>query len=137
MKKIFTYSTALCCLLLLAQSCSKQLPDAREQAEQVINATVAAGQTYIFTPPSSGSLSVSRQAAHFKVSEVGIGKDNSTSIYQYTAAAGYKGNDEVSLMSINTVSALGSSGGCQGGNNGGTITTTVSKTIVIKLTVTD
>ena len=135
MKKIFTYSTVLCCLLLLAQSCTKQLPDAREQAEQVINATVAAGQTYTFTPPSSGLLSVSRQAAHFGVSEVGIGKDNSTSIYQYTAAAGYKGTDEVSLNFISTIPASENTGGCRGSNSG--TYTTVNNTIVIKLNVTD
>ena len=140
MKKILAYSTVLCCLLVLAQSCTKQqLPNTGEQPEQVINATVVPGQTYTFTPPSSGTLTISRQAAHFDVSEVGTGKNNSSNavVYQYSPVAGYKGADEVALNFSTTVLASGNSGGCQGSSNSSSTYTTVTNTIIIKLNITD
>lgn len=136
MKKIFTSIAVLCCLLILAPSCAKQSPLPATQPEQVINTIVAPGKTYTFTPPSSGVLSINRQAAHFATSEVGTEGANNMATYQYAPAAGYKGPDEVSLKFSTTVLSPKNGGGCNRGSNNDTYTT-VTNTIVIKITVAD
>jgi hypothetical protein len=135
MKKLFTFTIVLCSLLLLAASCRKQSPQPAT-AELVINATVAPGQTYTYTPPSSGTLSINRQAAHFEMSEVGTENNNSSIVYQYAPAKGYKGPDEVSLKFGTTVSYSGGGGGCNRGGNQNSYSS-VTSTIIIKITVAD
>ena len=135
MKKTFIYS-AIFCFLILIQSCKKESPVEQQVVNQVINATVGAGQTYSFSPASSGTLSVSQQALHYNISEVQAAKDNgNVSSYKYTPAAGYTGADEVALTLMNTY-ITSSSGGCNGGNQNNYSSTT--KTLyIIKINVTN
>jgi hypothetical protein len=136
MKKLFTYTIVLCCLLLSVVSCRKQSPQPATEPEQVINAIVAPGQTYTYTPPSSGTLSINRQATHFEMSEVGTENNNSSVVYQYAPAKGYKGPDEPPLKFGTTVSYSGGGGGCNWGGNQNNYST-VTSTIIIKITVAD
>lgn len=80
---------------------------------------------------SESAASISRQALHYERSEILRSPDGSSS-YQYVAAKGYTGTDEVTLQQ--TVRSSGSGGGCSGSNGSEQMTTTY-KTIVIKFDV--
>ena len=137
MRKTFIHPAALLLLSVLILSCKKeQLPKSVDSAppNQYMNASVAAGATFTFIAGSNGTLSVSKQASHFQVSEA-FNEDGSV-YYNYKALAGYIGADEVSLMYLSDPTAppgLSTSNGCPSHNaplsNG-------MSTIVIRLTVT-
>jgi hypothetical protein len=128
-------SAVLFCFLLMVQSCNKKSGDnfkASAQPDMVVNAGVAAGEAYIFIAGSSGTLSVTRQASHYQVSETGIDNDNGSVIYKYKPAVGYTGSDEVLLA---YVIAVGSNGTCPANPNSTGNTST--RMIVLKLNVTN
>lgn len=116
MQKTFTYAAALLLASLLIVSCKKeQLANSTEQAQpnQYMNASVAPGETFTFVAGSSGTLSVSKQASHFQVSEAF--NENGSVYYNYKPVAGYIGTDEVSLMYLPDATAppgLNTSNGC-------------------------
>ena len=132
MKKIFTYSAVLFSFLMVLQSCKKEPVVETRQVNEVINAVVAQGQTYSFTAPSVGALSLSRQAMHYTVSSLETGKDNGFSSYKYIPATGFSGTDEVTLNLISEA-ARASSGGCQGNHNNNSYVT--STMYLIKINV--
>jgi len=137
MQKTFVYPAALLIASVLIVSCKKeQLPNSIKPAQpnQYMNASVVAGETFTFVAGSTGTLSVSKQASHFQVSEAF--NENGSVYYNYKPLAGYIGADEVSLMYVSDATAppgLSTSSGCPSHNaplsNG-------MSTIVIKLTVT-
>ena len=72
MQKTFVYPAALLLLSALIISCKKeQLGNSviPAQPNQYIDARVASGETFTFVAGSTGTLSVSKQASHFQVSE--------------------------------------------------------------------
>jgi hypothetical protein len=136
MRKSFVYPFALLLLSVVIVSCKKeQLGNSiiAAQPNQYIDASVASGETFTFTAGANGSLSVSKQALHFQVSETL--NEKGSIFYNYKAAAGYIGADEVTLayLSDATEPGINSSTTCPANHN-----TPVSamSTIVIKLNVT-
>src|SRR5690242_6875073 len=137
MQKTFVYPAALLLALVSMVSCKKeQVANSAKSAQpnQYMNASVASGETFTFVAGSTGTLSVSKQASHFQVSEAF--NENGSVYYNYKPLAGYIGADEVSLMYVSDATAppgLSTSSGCPSHNaplsNG-------MSTIVIKLTVT-
>jgi len=137
MQKTFTYTAPLLLASVLILSCKKeQLANSITpvQPSQYMNASVASGETFTFVAGSSGTLSVSKQASHFQVSEAF--NENGSVYYNYKPVAGYIGADEVSLMYMSDATAppgLNTSNGCPSHNaplsNGMSM-------IVIKLNVT-
>ena len=119
---------------LLAVSCTKQPADlaAPAQASNSIIATVSSGQSYVFNTGSSRTMSISRQALHYQVSEATVDEKNGNAIYKYVPAAGYKGADEVTLLQVVNASE-NNNDGCQGHHS----YTSGSNVIVIKINVTD
>jgi len=106
MKKTFVYPAALSLLLVVMLSCKKeQLGRSATvvQPNQYVNASVASGETFTFVAGSTGSLSVSKQALHFQVSEAL--NENGSVYYNYKPAAGYIGSDEVALMYLSNEAA--------------------------------
>ena len=135
MRNTFVYPFALLLLSVAIVSCKKErlgnsiIP---AQPNQYIDASVASGETFTFTAGSNGTLSVSKQALHFQVSETL--NEKGSIFYNYKAAAGYIGADEVTLtyLSDATEPGISSSTSCPAKHN-----TPVSamSTIVIKLNV--
>jgi hypothetical protein len=136
MQKTSIYLNALLLLSVLIVSCKKeQLGNSLipAQPNQYIDASVASGETFTFVAGSTGSLSVSKQALHFQVSE--ISNKNGSVYYNYKPAAGYIGADEVALMYQSEAAAPVISNTVCPANHDTPISNAMS-TIVIKLSVT-
>jgi hypothetical protein len=136
MKRTLLFSAILFCLSVLLQSCTKQAQDtftAPVQPAQVITATIAPGQTYIYNAGLTGTMNISRQAMHYLISEATVDSKNGALIYTYVPAVGYKGTDEVTLVHSTTTSSYNYSG-CQGSHNGPMTTNNV---IIIKMNIGD
>ncbi len=138
MKKTFVYPAALSLLFVFLISCTKeQLGRAirPEQPNQSIEASVASGETFTFVAGTTGSLSVSKQASHFEVSQAL--NENGSVYYNYQPKAGYSGADEVTLMYLSGSAAPGisTSNGCPASHDNAASSNKMS-TIVIKLNVT-
>jgi len=131
MKQIISLSAVLFTLLLITQSCSKEMPDKIVQTlpDETINATVSADNAYKLDITSLGDVSISRQALHFAISQTGIDVKDRTPIYTYVPAAGFTGNDQVELFSTKSIRSTG--GTCSGSHYSSSITN-----IVIKFTIT-
>jgi len=137
MQKRFVYAAALLVLSGSIVSCKKeQLGNSVIPARpsQYINATVASGETFTFVAGSTGTLTVSKQALHFQISET-LNEKGSV-YYTYKPSAGYIGSDEVALayLSDSATPGVSSSSGCPGSHN--TPVSNSMSTIVIKLIVT-
>ena len=136
MRKTFNYAVALLLTSVLIISCTKeQLGNSiiQEKPSQYIDASVASGETFTFVAGSKGTLSVSKQALHFQVSE--ISNENGSVYYNYKPAAGYIGTDEVALTYLSDAAApVISNSGCPVNHN--TPISNAMSTIVIKLSVT-
>ncbi len=137
MKKTFVYPAALLLLSVLMISCKKEQVGRSLtplQPNQSINASVASGETFTFVAGSTGSLSVSKQALHFQISEAV--NENGSVYYNYKPVGDYIGSDEVALMYLSDVAAppgISTSTGCPESHN---TPSSAMSTIVIKLTVT-
>jgi len=86
------------------------IPTAAKPA-QLINVSVASGQTYVFTA-GAGTLDVSHQADHYQISQTGS-DDNGSAIYEYNSSPGYVGSDEVTLI----YNSKSEAGGCPQSQN--------------------
>lgn len=134
MKNIVASLATLFCMLVLIQSCSKKSQDnftRQEQPNQFLEATVASGQSYTFNPEMTGTLTVTRQASHFLVSQTGT-DERGLAIYNYSSTAGYVGTDEVTLAYTPKSVTTQSNSGCQASHTNDVTSTS----IVIKLNVT-
>ena len=137
MKKTIAYSAVPFFSLALLLSCSKSLKDSFSPStpaspDRIINAKVAPGQTYILNVANSGDVNISRQAAHYLVSETGINEIGAI-VYKYSPASGFKGADEV-LLTHRTEIAGSSYNGCNYGSDNRSSHTSL---IAVKITVAD
>jgi len=136
MKKTIVYSASLLSLLVLIQSCVKDVQSYVErpaQPDQYLNVNVSSGQNYVFTAGTSGNLSVMTQAAHYLVSQTGY-SDNGSSVYNYSSSPGYMGEDNVVLLySVNPTTPEDHASGCSQSGNQNSQSTTM---IAIKINVT-
>lgn len=136
MKKTIAYSAVLFFSLVLLLSCSKNSKDSfsptTAKPDRIITAKVAPGQTYVLEVAIKGNLSITRQAAHYSVSETGIA-ENGHLVYKYMPAVGFNGADEV-LLSHSTEAEDDISNGCTYGESRISIS---SSTIAFKITVAD
>ena len=132
MRKTFGYAALLFLSVILVSCKKEQLGNSTipAQPDQYINASVASGETYTFVADANGTLSLSKQALHFQVSEI-LSEEGSIH-YNYKPAAGYIGTDKVTLMYLSNASepGLNTSSGCPANHNNS------RGTIVINLTVT-
>ena len=136
-KTIACHKVLFCSLLVLLLSCSKNSKDSFSRstvaANKVIDVKVTSGGTYSLNIGPSGNVSITKQAAHYLISETGTG-ENGSLVYKYIPAAGFKGTDEVSLLhTIETVDY--SSNGCNYGSS--MQMNRVASSILVKLTVGD
>ncbi len=132
MKQIVSLSLMLFGLLLITQSCSKEIPDKMIQTLPIetINATVSADNGYKLNIANLGEVKINRQALHFAVSQIGIDVKEGTPVYTYVPAAGFIGTDEVELFSAKSFRSTG--GVCSGSHYDTYMTSTVIKFIVAK-----
>ncbi len=110
MRKLLYFSAFL--LTIAFQSCSKESANemiAVAPPANIVNATVSLNKTYQLTF-NSGEVNISKQASHFKISQVERGSENVSIIYKYVPAPDFVGVDEV-VLSIKKAIA-NSSGGC-------------------------
>jgi len=134
MKNVLAALAALFCTAFLLPSCSKKSQDnfnRQEPVNQLLETTVISGQPYTFNIGTPGSLTVSRQAMHFQVSQTGT-DENGLAIYRYSSTAGYVGADEVALAYSPGNASSNNNSGCQGSHTSDETATS----IVIKLNVT-
>lgn len=135
MKKTIVYSASLLSLLVLIQSCVKDVQGYTRtpvQPDQYLTVSVASGQNYTFTAGNSGNLTVMTQASHYQVSQTGV-SDNGSSIYDYTSSSGYMGDDKVVLLyAVGPSASENHTEGCGHGDENYQSTTTIS----IKINVT-
>jgi hypothetical protein len=136
MKKTIVYSASLLSLLVIIQSCVKDLQGYQRtsvQPDQYLNVSVASGQKYTFTAGTSGNLTVMTQASHYQVSQASV-SDNGSAVYDYTSSSGYMGDDKVVLLyAVSQGASENHTEGCsQRGSENYQSTTTIS----IKINVT-
>ena len=136
-KKTIAYSAVLFSTLVLLLSCSKSSKDSFARStttpDRIVNAKLAPGQTYTLSVATAGSVNINKQAAHYLVSETGMG-ENGSLIYRYIPASGFKGNDEVTLLhTIETMDYNNSS--CNYGNS--SQINRISSSVVVKIVVED
>ncbi len=142
MKKIILLPLFLPAVLVFLSSCKKESISTPTPStlSETINLKVTPNQSYQMDLTNAGAVSISKQAIHFLVSETQVNSETGAAVYKYLPATDFIGNDEVDLVSIQTVTNYSgnSSGGCRSGNNGyvtTTSTSTVSKNIILKITV--
>lgn len=136
MKKHIYLPFLLSVILLLAQSCTKQSRDESNtitNPPQTINASVSADKSYTLDISNLGDVTISRQAAHFIISQTETDSKSGMPVYKYAPKNNYSGTDEVELSASKTSYTTANSGaGC---NNGAGYITTHHTKLVIKFTV--
>ncbi len=136
MKKLFYFSAFLLTIFAF-QSCSKESADeiiASSSPANIINATISLNKTYQLTF-NSGEVNISKQASHFKISEVEPGTENGSVVYKYAPSPDFIGFDEV-VLSI-TKAVTGRDGGCndnRSSNNDNTSFSTSYTTVKLNIT---
>ena len=116
MRKLFLFPAVLLGILAF-QSCSKESANEMVQATPpatIINATIAINKAYQLTF-NSGDVNISKQASHFKVSQVERGTESGSIVYKYVPAPDFIGTDEVVLSVTKTVTM--ENGGCNTNRN--------------------
>jgi hypothetical protein len=138
MRQLIFPSVLLIGLLSLTQSCTKESRDEKSMnAPETINATVSVNNPYALNVNNLGNVSISKQAAHFEVSQTeSESKEAGGLVYKYIPKTGYTGNDEVELLVSKTTYTPGG-GGCNNGGGGGSYANTYSSKILIKFNVTN
>jgi hypothetical protein len=138
MRKLFLHPAVLLCVLIVFQSCSKQYATetVAPASTSVVNATVAPNGSYQLPIDNSGivTISISRQASHFQVSQTELDSRTGFIVYKYVPAVDYRGTDEVLLSTTKTSVVTGS--GCinHGSNSESTVTSTSYTTIKLNIT---
>ena len=134
MRKLFLFQAALLAILAGFQSCSKEVANdmmiVQESPSDIINATIASNKMYQLTF-NSGEVNISKQASHFKVSQVEPGAENGLIVYKYAPAPDFIGSDEV-VLSI-TRTGIANNGGCNSNRYSNSIITSYT-TIKINIT---
>lgn len=142
MKKTILLPFFLLAALVFLSSCKKESVSntAAPTPDETINVKITPNQSYQMDLTNAGTVSISRQAIHFLLSEARLNSETGAPVYKYVPATDFTGNDEVVLVSTKTVtnySASSNSGGCHNANDGSatTTTSTLSKNITLKITV--
>jgi hypothetical protein len=140
MKKLILLPLLLLGVMVLSLSCKKESRETKIKStpDETINVKIALNQSYQLDMTNDGTVSISRQANHFLVSEAIGNNENGTKGYKYIPATDFTGNDEVLLSSTRTVQnySPGNSSGCSGSGNSNSYTTSVStKYTMLKITV--
>lgn len=127
------------CMVIIIPSCTKEShndPSPSKITTQVVNAVIPSGQTYIFNAVSSVSMTISRQASHYKVSEALNNSEYGIINYKYTPVDGFTGLDEVTLNRT-FITTTSDGGGCSNNNNSSSTSSLNTNIIVIKINVTN
>lgn len=123
MRKNFTLLVGSLCLAMVLPSCSKEVESAPQPTvaapASVINAAILTGESYSLSFDASEEVSIQKQAAHYLESVASLNNETGKIVYRYTPAAGYAGQDEVTLAK--TVKVYGEMAGehrCGGSSMG-------------------
>ena len=142
MRKISLLPLFLPAVLVFFSSCKKEsiYNTPASTPDETISVKIAPNQLYLMDLTGAATVSISRQAIHFLVSEAEVNTETGTPVYKYIPATDFIGNDEVVLVSTKTVTnySANNSGGCHERNNDAATTTstsTVNKNITLKITV--
>ena len=143
MRKLLLIPAVLLINLVVFQSCSKQSSSeaVAPMSTNIINATIAPNGSYQLSLDNSinATVSISKQAAHFQISQTEIDSKSGLLVYRYIPAADYRGVDEV-LLSNTKISEIASGSGCpnnpdHNSNAANTPTTTTTSYTTIKLNI--
>jgi hypothetical protein len=122
MRKLILLPFLLTGMILFSFSCKKESRDipAPSAVGEMINVRIAPNQPYQMDLTNAGTVSISKQASHFSMSETIMNNENGSQSYKYIPAKDFAGNDEVVLLSNKTEENLPviSGGGCPGNSNG-------------------
>jgi hypothetical protein len=137
MRKLFLFPAVLMGILVVFQSCSKQSSNntVAPMRTNIINATIAPNGSYQLSVDNSGTVSISKQASHFQVSQIEPDSKSGLIVYKYIPAVDYRGIDEVVLS--NTKTFITGSSGCPGNhtsNSDNTTSSTSYTTVKINIT---
>jgi hypothetical protein len=121
-------------------SCKKESHDNMGPAttDETINVKVAQNQLFQINMVNAGSVTITRQASHSAISEVGVNNETGALVYKYIPAKDFTGSDELVLLSSKTetnYSPNNGGGGCQNANNGNTGSYTKHTYTTLKITV--
>ncbi len=115
MKKLYLIPIVFL-FMTIFQSCSKQsaneLIAPASPNPNVISATIAPNQSYVFNVNSSIDVSIERQASHYRISKAGPDSKSGLVVYEYLPAQDFTGKDEVVLSSKIAVYSYDNRGGC-------------------------
>lgn len=136
MRKLFLFPAILLGFLVVFQSCSKQSPSdaVAPISTNVINATIAPNGSYQLPMQNAGSVSISRQASHFQVSQADVDSKSGFIVYKYVPVTDYTGTDEVVLSNTKTSIVTGS--GCPSNHTSNPESTATSTSyITVKINI--
>ena len=136
MQKTFVYPAALFCLVIATLGCMKDqqsMLSTTTLPNQTISANVVAGENFTLVAGNTGTLSISKQALHYSISETA--NEDGSVYYNYHPSTGFIGSDEVTLAYITEATSPISTIGSSCSANHSTTSSTMQK-ILIKLTVT-
>jgi hypothetical protein len=137
MRKLYFLPMLLPVLMVVFLSCKKESVQGLAPAapDETIAVKIAPNQSYILNLPESNNVSISRQAAHFSVSEALVNAENGIPSYRYIPATDFTGNDEVSLISSKTSINYSTSGSAACGSGSSDSKTSSTNLITLKITV--
>jgi hypothetical protein len=123
---------------LLFNSCKKQIAQSppvvtAQTFGETVSVKIAQGESYTFSFSQAGNVTISRQAAHFSVSETQQTEGNP--LYKYTPVANYAGEDEVVLQFDRSSSASASTDAGSSGCASHTSATASSSYTTLKIVV--
>lgn len=143
MRKLSTLPVILLGTLIVFQSCSKSSPiEAIAPVNpDIVNVTVALNGSYNMPVNDLGSVSISKQASHFQVSQTEVDSKSGALVYKYIPAVDYSGTDEVILSNTKTgIVTTAAINGCPNNpasNSAGATTSTTTSYTVVKINVTN
>ncbi len=137
MKKYYYTMVAFLFTAFLLSSCSKEsindkINPPSALSTTVINATIAPNQNYQFNVSNPGDVTISKQAKHYKVSEIGSGEESAQVIYKYTPAQDFTGIEEIVVANKQAAPVIQGGSGCNSNhdNNTGNISYSTTYTMI-------
>ena len=137
MRKPYFLPVLLPVLMVVFLSCKKESVTTLAPAApgETIAVKIAPNQSYMLSLPEANNVSISRQAAHFSVSEALVNAENGSPTYRYIPAADFTGNDEIVLISSKTMINYSASGNGACGSGSSDSKTSSTNLITLKITV--
>ena len=137
MKKITGILFIAVAILFAIQSCKKEDRDA--PVTKTIAVSLKANESYSYQIPKTGDaddvMQITKQAEHSLSSEVSPVANSENTLFEYTPALDYTGNDEVQVTNVevhNGNSGHSHHGNCSGGKDHHDETTTYAFKITIR-----